>query len=89
MKEQKNQPEDMTQDKGERRHRNIMMVYLILYDAIAINFSYFFGLLLRFDFKFSSIPPEYFQAFLKFLLQIIHFDCTLLLVFLIHSLEPE
>ena len=66
MKEQKNQPEDMTQDKGERRHRNIMMVYLILYDAIAINFSYFFGLLLRFDFKFSSIPPEYFQAFLKF-----------------------
>ena len=66
MKEQKNQPEDMIQDKGERRHRNIMMVYLILYDAIAINFSYFFGLLLRFDFKFSSIPPEYFQAFLKF-----------------------
>mgnify|MGYP004533728477 FL=1 len=66
MKEQKNQPEDMIQDKGERRHRNIMMVYLILYDAIAINFSYFFGLLLRFDFKFSSIPPEYFQSFLKF-----------------------
>lgn len=65
MKEQKNQPEDMIQDKGERRHRNIMMVYLILYDAIAINFSYFFGLLLRFDFKFSSIPPEYFQAFFE------------------------
>lgn len=66
MKEQKKQVEEMIQDKGERRHRNIMMVYLIIYDAIAINFSYFFGLLLRFDFRFSMIPPEYFRAFLKF-----------------------
>lgn len=53
-------------DKRERIHWNIIAVYLMIYDAVAVNFSYFFGLLLRFDFKFSQIPVEYMKAFLEF-----------------------
>ena len=40
--------------------------YLIIYDIVAINFSYFFGLLLRFDLAYSSIPENYLSAFLRF-----------------------
>lgn len=39
---------------------------MIVYDVIAINFAYFFGLWLRFDLHFTSIPAEYMSAFLKF-----------------------
>lgn len=47
-------------------HWEIIAAYLVLYDVFAINASYFLGLLLRFDFRFSAIPQEYLQAFLKF-----------------------
>lgn len=44
----------------------IKALYLVLYDVIAVNFAYFFGLLLRFDLRFSKIPSEFLSAFLKF-----------------------
>ena len=44
----------------------IIAFYLIIYDIVAINFSYFFGLLLRFDLAYSSIPENYLSAFLRF-----------------------
>lgn len=47
-------------------HWEIIAAYLVLYDVFVINASYFLGLLLRFDFRFSAIPQEYLQAFLKF-----------------------
>lgn len=47
-------------------HWEIISIYLALYDILAINFSYFAGLWLRFDLHYSSIPKEYFSAFLKF-----------------------
>lgn len=47
-------------------HWEVIAIYLIIYDVIAINFSYFFGLLLRFDLKFSNIPEEYLYSFVKF-----------------------
>lgn len=47
-------------------HWEIISVYLVLYDILAINFSYFAGLWLRFDLKYSSIPKECLSAFLKF-----------------------
>lgn len=47
-------------------HWHIIAIYLIIYDIMAANASYFFALLLRFDMSYSSIPQEYFQAFLKF-----------------------
>ncbi len=48
------------------QHWIIISIYLIIYDIIAVNFSYFLGLWLRFDLKFSIIPIEYIQAFIKF-----------------------
>lgn len=47
-------------------HWKIISVYLAVYDILAINFSYFAGLWLRFDLRYSHIPKEYFNAFLKF-----------------------
>lgn len=41
-------------------------MYLVLYDIIAVNLSYFFGLWLRFDLLYSHIPAEYMDAFVKF-----------------------
>lgn len=48
------------------RHWKIIALYLLVYDVIVINASWFFGLLLRFDLRYSSIPPEYLNAYLKF-----------------------
>lgn len=42
------------------------------YDIVAVNFSYFFGLLIRFDLRYSSIPKEYLNAFIKSLRFIRH-----------------
>lgn len=48
------------------RHWEVIAVYLALYDIVAVNFSYFFGLLIRFDLHYSNIPKEYMGAFVKF-----------------------
>lgn len=58
----------VNQKKEKRRieHWMIISFYLVLYDIVAINFSYFAGLLLRFDMRYSSIPPEYLKAFIRF-----------------------
>ena len=47
-------------------HWKIITIYLIIFDVIAINFSYFFALLLRFDLQYSNIPDNYLQAFIHF-----------------------
>lgn len=47
-------------------HWKIIAFYLIIYDIIAVNFSYFFGLFLRFDLIYSNIPENYLNAFIKF-----------------------
>ncbi|MDE7278942.1 MAG: polysaccharide biosynthesis protein [Oscillospiraceae bacterium] len=59
--------------EGEKRvrenrieHWKIISLYLAVYDVLAINFSYFTGLWLRFDLRYSSIPKDYLSAFLKF-----------------------
>lgn len=53
--------------KGRRlKHWEVIAFYLALYDAVMVNFSYFLGLWLRFDFRFSQIPGKYFYSFLKF-----------------------
>ncbi len=44
----------------------ILSIYMIIYDILAVNFSYFLGLWLRFDVRFSAIPEEYLDSFLKF-----------------------
>lgn len=47
-------------------HWKIVALYLILYDVIAVNVSYFLGLWLRFDLHYGAIPKEYIIAFLEF-----------------------
>ena len=62
----------MSNKKGKFRqwvklkHWEIIALYLFIYDVIVINASYFAGLLLRFDMRYSNIPEEYLNAFLKF-----------------------
>lgn len=48
------------------KHWMIIAFYIALYDVVAVNASYFMGLWLRFDLRFSHIPKEYLYAFLKF-----------------------
>lgn len=48
-------------------HWQVIALYLMIYDGIAIAFSYFFGLLLRFDFSFSKIETQYLYAYYKFI----------------------
>ncbi len=57
---------DARKKKKVLEHWKIIAFYLLAYDIIVINFSYFLGLWLRFDFHFSRIPEEYLSAFLKF-----------------------
>ena len=47
-------------------HWEVIAFYLFVYDILAMNFAYFLGLWMRFDFHFSNIPKEYLYAFLKF-----------------------
>lgn len=54
------------QKKKFLEHWKVIAFYLVLYDIVAVNFSYFFGLLLRFDLHYTNIPPEYLDAFLRF-----------------------
>ena len=44
----------------------MISLYLVVYDIIAVNVSYFAALFLRFDMRISSIPPECLHAFMKF-----------------------
>ena len=43
-----------------------IICYLMAYDVIAINAAYFAALWLRFDLQFSSIPHNYFSAYVEF-----------------------
>lgn len=53
---------------GKRvQHWEIISVWLLLYDIIAINLSYFLALWLRFDLNYTEIPREYLLAFVKFI----------------------
>ena len=54
------------QMKRSKRHRRVVTFYLLLYDMAAVNFSYFLGLWLRFDLRFTQIPREYLEAFVRF-----------------------
>ena len=48
-------------------HKRVLTLYLLLYDVIAVNASYFLGLWLRFDLHFSQIPRGYLEACVRFM----------------------
>ena len=47
-------------------HWQIIVIYLVAYDLIAVTLAYFLALLLRFDFAFSHIPILYLQTWAAF-----------------------
>ena len=57
---------DGPKKKFSLAHWKVIAIYLIVFDIIAINFSYFFALFMRFEFSYRSIPKEYFMAYLEF-----------------------
>ena len=65
--EKKKTPEDMVRT-GRRRleHWQVISLYLAVYDVIAVNFSYFLALWLRFDCRYTVIPRGYLFSWLRF-----------------------
>lgn len=61
-----NHANNNTSKKRHIEHWKVVAFYLIIYDIIAVNFSYFFGLWLRFDLRFSNIPQTYLNSYLRF-----------------------
>lgn len=60
---------DATAKSTERKglqHWQIVAFLLALYDVVASNGAYLFGLWVRFDFHFTEIPEEYLWAAVKF-----------------------
>ena len=53
-------------DKRGLRFQQASTLFLILYDVLAVNASYFFALWVRFECRFSLIPEEYLLAFSQF-----------------------
>lgn len=53
----------MLKKKIHPEHWQIMAVYLMVYDMVAIAASYFFAMWIRFDCRFQSIPAEYLDAY--------------------------
>jgi len=49
-------------------HWKVIAVLLMFYDLVSIAFSYFFGLWIRFDFKFTYIPTRYLNVYYKFII---------------------
>lgn len=47
-------------------HWQVIVIYLVVYDLIAVTLAYFLALLLRFDFAFSHIPIIYLQTWAVF-----------------------
>ena len=60
--------ENKIQDNHKKRiqHAQIVSLYLMIYDAVAVSAAYFVALLLRFDLRFSMIQEPYFDMWLKF-----------------------
>ena len=49
------------------QHWHVIAIMLIIYDIIAMGASYAFALFIRFDLKYSAVPKEYFNAYIRFM----------------------
>ncbi len=58
------------QDKKTERfrieHWQVISILLMIYDAVAVSLSYYVALWLRFDCRYSMVPPDYYHAWLMF-----------------------
>ena len=68
MKNEKNTKKENMRSFLKRKieHWHIIMIFLMIYDAIAVNLSYFIALWIRFDCRYTEIPSGYFAAWIKF-----------------------
>ncbi len=48
------------------RHWHVIILWLVLYDIVAVNGAYFLSLWLRFDCNVSQIPLNFFEAWVNF-----------------------
>ena len=65
--------------RGRRlKHWQLITLYLVIYDIVAVNVSYFAALWIRFDCHFQMIPREYMVAYLQF---IPIYSCICIIVF--------
>lgn len=54
--------------KKKLEHGKVVTIVLMAYDFLAVFFSYFLALWLRFDCKFTEIEPQYMQTYLSTIL---------------------
>ena len=57
----------MQEQNFKLKYWNGAVIILLIYDMIAVNFSYLAGLWLRFDLQFSHIESRYITAWEKFI----------------------
>ncbi len=70
---------------GHIEHWQIIAVFLIVYDFIAICASYFLALWLRFDGAFSSIPKQYLNPYLTFIFPAAGVSIIIFILFRMYS----
>lgn len=77
-------------NKAEKKQNQLWLhraAILGLFDIIGIGMSYFFALLLRFDFLYSKIPVEYLKGYLRSMPWMILITVTVFYIFkLYHSI---
>jgi FlaA1/EpsC-like NDP-sugar epimerase len=56
----------MDKKKTKLEHWQIIALYMMIYDIVAVNVSYFLALWFRFDCVFSNIPDVYLVKWIKF-----------------------
>lgn len=58
-----------TVDKAPKtvKHRNMITLYLVIYDVIVVSAAHFMALWLRFDCHYSEVPALYLNSFLRLL----------------------
>ena len=53
-------------EKKRIEHWQVISLYLVIYDIIAVNLAYLLALWFRFDCRFSLIPEVYLKAWIQF-----------------------
>ena len=61
-----NQTGQQKKGRFHLEHWQIISAFLILYDILAVVFSYLFALWIRFDCEYTAIPSQYFRVFSLF-----------------------
>ncbi|MCC8029475.1 MAG: hypothetical protein LIO75_06750 [Lachnospiraceae bacterium] len=60
-------PRRKTARRRPLRHWKWIAAGLMVFDALAVAFSYFFGLWLWFDFRYTTIEETYLLAYIHFI----------------------